>query len=182
MARYTRDSTPDHSDPWPPPDYASHAASGHNPPLAHRFWPWVAIGALIIILIVGLCMVMSIGLGTGGQTGTKGYVTPSPIGTPKGTPGLGTKPKPKAKPEVKVIKIDEGMFEVGPDVKPGRYKTSGMRPDGLICYWHTAKDMTDEKIKVQGVADKEGAQAYVTLNRGDWFKTSGCAPWVRQGD
>lgn len=169
--RYT---DPGDQTPWPDPESASHAVSGHHPPLRNQYWPWVVIGALVITLILGLCVVMNIGYGTKNQSGTQGYVTPSPIGTP----GQGN--RPKAKPEI--VKIDEGMWQVGPDVKPGRYKTSGMAPDGLICYWHTAKDTTDENIKVQGVADKEGAQAYVTLKRGEWFKTSGCAPWVRQDD
>jgi hypothetical protein len=137
------------------------------------------IGTLTFILLVGLCVVMGIGLGTGDQNGTTGYVTPSP------TPRPATKkasPKAKAVPEVKskVTKIDEGMFQVGKDVEPGRYKTSGMKEDALMCYWHTAKDTSTDQIEDQGVVDKVGAQAYVTLKRGKWFQTSGCETWVRQ--
>lgn len=169
----------DHHAPWPDPESEPHAVSGHHPPLRNQHWPWWVIGSLSLMLVVGLCVVMGIGLGTGNQNGTQGYVTPSANAQPKGTRAA---PKAKAVPQVKpkVTKIDEGTFQVGKDVEPGRYKTSGMRENALMCYWHTAKDTTTDKIEDQGVVDKVGTQAYVTLKRGKWFQTSGCDTWVRQ--
>lgn len=167
--------------PWPGPESASHAVSGHQPPIKRQYWPWWLIGGLIFLLLVGLCVVMGIGLGTGDQSGTTGYVTPSPSPRPKTTTKA---PKAKAIPQVnpKATKVDEGMFQVGKEVEPGRYKTSGMKEDALMCYWHTAKDTSTDKIVDQGVVDKTGAQSYVTLRKGEWFQTSGCETWVRQDE
>jgi hypothetical protein len=172
--RYTNPG--DHHAPWPDPESESHAVSGHHPPVRRQYWPWWVIGSLILMLIVGLCVVMGISLGTGHKDDTTGYVTPSPA--PRPTSKAASKAKSKAVPEVQ--KIDEGMFKVGTDVQPGRYKTPGMKEDALMCYWHTAKDTSTDKIEDQGVVDKVGAQAYVTLKKGKWFQTSGCETWVRQ--
>lgn len=176
--RYSDRVPDDHSDPWPPVSSASHAVSGHQPPVKRQYWPWWVIGTMIFLLFVGCAVVMGLTLGTGDKSDTTGYVTPSPSTKSK------TTTKAKAVPQVKpkATKIDEGMFQVGKQVEPGRYKTSGMRQDALMCYWHTAKDTSTNQIEDQGVVDKEGAQAYVTLKKGQWFQTSGCATWVRQDD
>lgn len=71
--------------------------------------------------------------------------------------------------------IREGTWEVGKDVKPGKYKTKGPVASAIpLCYWHV---MEDGQIMAQGVKDKVGAQGIVTLNKGETFETNGCEPW-----
>lgn len=71
--------------------------------------------------------------------------------------------------------IRPGTWEVGKDVKPGKYKTAGAtNPEIPLCYWHV---MEDGQIMAQGVKDQVGAQGIVTLTKGDLFETNGCEPW-----
>jgi len=71
--------------------------------------------------------------------------------------------------------IDEGTWEVGSDVKPGKYKTKGALPGAIpMCYWDVK---IGEEFKDQGVKDKAGEQGIVTLKKGQVFTTSGCEPW-----
>lgn len=67
----------------------------------------------------------------------------------------------------------DGMYEVGSDMKPGRYKTSGS-PD---CYY-AILNSTD----TSDIADNNlpGGPAFVTVREGQYFESRGCADWVRQ--
>lgn len=77
--------------------------------------------------------------------------------------------------------IGEGTWLVGKQVKPGRYVTRGAAPGPVpLCYWHTAKDTTDEHIVEQGVVDGPNEQGIANLKKGEYFQTSGCAPWEIQ--
>jgi hypothetical protein len=75
--------------------------------------------------------------------------------------------------------IGEGTWEVGVDVKPGKYKTAGAVQTGLgLCYWHTALDDSNTHIVAQGVVDKPNEPGRVTLKKGQFFRTTGCEPWI----
>ncbi|MDN6301249.1 MAG: hypothetical protein L0J68_13435, partial [Micrococcaceae bacterium] len=75
--------------------------------------------------------------------------------------------------------VGPGLYEVGVDVKAGKYKTSG--PDGtnpVGCYyaWMSSSeadaDIVDNNI-VSG-------QAVVTLRNGQFFEIDSCADFVKQ--
>jgi len=153
---------------WPPVEQ----------PKRRRTWPWVLIG-LVVLLVLGCA-----GLGAiiaGGGPSNNGI-----DGEPSGklsrhVAGSGPVAKPKPKAKAKAKTIGEGLWLVGEDVPAGRYKTSGARDESIpLCYWHVAKDDTDNTILVQGLNDKPGEQGRVTLKSGQYFKTSGCADWVKQ--
>jgi hypothetical protein len=75
--------------------------------------------------------------------------------------------------------IREGTWEVGTDVKPGKYKTPGPTRGPIpLCYWDVK---TGETFVDQGVKDKVGAQGIVNLKKGQVFTTNGCEPWVLDG-
>lgn len=80
----------------------------------------------------------------------------------------GVKPKAPAK----VTSIGDGTYEVGSDIKAGKYKSKG----GDWCYWARLKN--DE----QGVISNSispGPQV-VTIKSTDYaFETSGCAGWKK---
>lgn len=97
-----------------------------------------------------------------------------PAKTPTKTPTKAAKATKAQLP----TRVDEGTFRVGKDVAPGEYKTTGA--DGPLCYWHTAKDSSDDRIIDQGVTNGETEAGYVRLKDGQYFKTSGCNTWVRQ--
>lgn len=75
----------------------------------------------------------------------------------------------------------DGMWEVGKDIKAGRYKTRV--PDGSGCYWERDKDAegTVDSILANGYAEP-GTQAFVTVKATDKYVTSrNCGTWSWQG-
>jgi hypothetical protein len=88
---------------------------------------------------------------------------------------------PSIKPTKAIAKsgtVDEGIWEVGPDIAPGKYKTSGA-VEGIVtlCSW-TVK--SGSEIVAIEVVDKPTAQGVVTLKKGQTFETNGCKPWERR--
>ncbi|MET9801474.1 hypothetical protein [Streptomyces sp. NPDC006368] len=85
-----------------------------------------------------------------------------------------TPAKPKEEKKAAAIEGD-GDFEVGTDVKPGLYRTSGNK-DGL-CYWERAKDATGETDSILANDNVTGT-SYVTIKASDkLFKSSDCGDW-----
>jgi hypothetical protein len=133
-------------------------------------------------IILGLLTVAVLGL-CGAMIFTR---SDSPHGGPIIVPTTGpvqptTAPVEPSKAAVAKVSasIGEGTWEVGVDVKPGKYKTAGALQTGLgLCYWHTATDDTNLTIVAQGVVDKPNEPGRVTLKKGQFFKTTGCEPWV----
>ncbi|MFD7710709.1 hypothetical protein [Streptomyces sp. NPDC059786] len=69
----------------------------------------------------------------------------------------------------------DGTFEVGKDVKPGTYRTTG-NTDGM-CYWERAKDASGEMDSLIANDNVTGT-SYVTVVAGDkLFKSTDCEDW-----
>ncbi|MFF7974135.1 hypothetical protein [Streptomyces sp. NPDC007905] len=69
----------------------------------------------------------------------------------------------------------DGDFQVGPDVKPGTYRTTG-NTDGM-CYWERIKDASGETDS-RPANDNVTGTSYVTIKAGDTlFKSTGCHDW-----
>ena len=69
----------------------------------------------------------------------------------------------------------DGDFQVGSDVKPGTYRTTG-NSDGM-CYWERAKDAKGEMDSILA-NDNVSGTSYVTIKATDkLFKSSGCKDW-----
>ncbi|MEU2438200.1 hypothetical protein ABZ595_18690 [Streptomyces rubradiris] len=72
---------------------------------------------------------------------------------------------------------DGGIFEVGTDVAPGTYKSTG-NADGS-CSWERLKDAGDGTDSVLAHGNVTGT-AVVTLSASDrYFKTNDCGDWKR---
>jgi len=69
--------------------------------------------------------------------------------------------------------ITEGVWEVGSDIKPGRYRTEEAVTD---CYWAITRGGSngDDIIANDNVS---GGRPSVTLKRGQEFKSSRCGDW-----
>ncbi|MFF1448775.1 hypothetical protein ACFVYF_11570 [Streptomyces sp. NPDC058274] len=77
--------------------------------------------------------------------------------------------------EKKVAFRGDGSFEVGTDIKPGTYRTTG-NTDGM-CYWERAKNASGEVASLIA-NDNVSGTSYVTVKAGDkLFKSSGCKDW-----
>ncbi|MEU5701959.1 hypothetical protein [Streptomyces aurantiacus] len=69
----------------------------------------------------------------------------------------------------------DGDFEVGSDVQPGTYRTTGNTDD--LCYWERAKDASGEMDSILA-NDNVSGTSYVTILKSDnLFKSSGCKDW-----
>ncbi|MET7702337.1 hypothetical protein [Streptomyces sp. NPDC005485] len=75
----------------------------------------------------------------------------------------------------KVAFAGDGDFQVGSDVKPGTYRSSGNTDD--MCYWERSKDASGEPDSIIS-NDNVSGTSYVTIKASDkLFKSSGCKDW-----
>lgn len=148
----------------------------------------------LVAEIVGAVVLLSIGIGIGAGGGSEPVAAPAPTATRTVTepgpvetvevevPGPETTvtvtaqpPKPK---EPKGF--GEGMYLVGDDIKPGRYKTAGPADtDFPNCYWARLKGTTGSLDDIAANGNPEGP-SFVTIKSSDEaFETSGCKDWVK---
>jgi len=81
---------------------------------------------------------------------------------------------PAAEPDPNVI--DEGVWTVGDDIRPGRYRTDE-RVDS-DCYWSiTRSGSNGDDIIANDIPG--GGRPTVTLRKGQDFTTRGCGTWTR---
>lgn len=70
--------------------------------------------------------------------------------------------------------FDDGVYEVGSDIKPGTYKTTG---SGESCYY--AKLRSPDTTDIISNNNTEGP-AVVTVSKGQYFTSARCGEWKRQ--
>ncbi|GHB60616.1 hypothetical protein GCM10010377_59390 [Streptomyces viridiviolaceus] len=128
----------------------------------------VALGAVVGIVVIGAVSANG-GDGDGGS-GDKGSSASAQrqAGGEKDAGGAEATEK-------KAAFAGDGDFEVGSDVKPGTYRTSGNTDD--MCYWERAKDASGELDSLLA-NDNVSGTSYVTVKATDkLFKSSGCNDW-----
>ncbi|TVZ98066.1 hypothetical protein [Streptomyces sp. BK340] len=70
-----------------------------------------------------------------------------------------------------------GDYQVGSDIKPGTYRSSG-NTDGM-CYWERTKGASGDTDSVLA-NDNVAGTAVVTIRSTDaYFKTTGCGGWKK---
>ncbi|MFI6940246.1 hypothetical protein ACIBI4_13310 [Streptomyces sp. NPDC050418] len=146
-----------------------HGQPAHQPEPPRRNWfarhkVLTAIGAVVVVVAIGGA------LGSGGSDGSKESASTSSGSSDKGSGDA----KKADEPEVAIE--GDGDFEVGSDVKPGTYRTTG-NEDGL-CYWERLKDSKGELESILANDNVTGT-SYVTITAADkLFKTSDCQGWT----
>ena len=145
----------------------------------------VALGAVVGIVVIGVASATSGGDGDGGSGGSGDKGASASAGQKPGSSGSsadsadgsgGSGGSDSAEVADKVVAIEgDGDFQVGSDVKPGTYRTSGNTDD--MCYWERAKDASGE-IDSLLANDNVSGTSYVTILATDkLFKSSGCKDW-----
>ncbi|MET0416529.1 MAG: hypothetical protein ABW022_10970 [Actinoplanes sp.] len=87
----------------------------------------------------------------------------------------GAEKSPEAKTSPRPQTIREGQWEVGTDVKAGKYKTKGARDSIVVlCTWTIKKG---QEFVDGGTVSETDAQGVVTLKKGQTFETRGCQDW-----
>lgn len=82
-----------------------------------------------------------------------------------------------AEPPAPVAAIEEGIWEVGTDIKPGTYRTIDPVSD---CYWAIYRTGTNGGDIIANDTPS-GGRPSVTLRKGQDFKTQNCGSWKRVG-
>ncbi|MFE6551721.1 hypothetical protein ACFVHS_25425 [Streptomyces sp. NPDC057746] len=154
---------------------------------------WLTHGATALVaLIFGA----AIG-GNGESGGTADASGPAPAATVTKTAGapkpavtvtetaketVTAKPKPVKKSGPPSSFSGDGQYLVGEDIQAGTYRTAGPQKDSLIpnCYWERLKNASGEFGAIIANDNMQG-QGRVTVNKGEYFKTSGCQNWEKVG-
>lgn len=139
-----------------------------------RVWPPV-LGGLVVVVLVGWAVsaLPHTGAPTAASPRTV-YVTVPPVTVTVRVPV----PAVTTAAPVPVVEtrpadtVSEGTYEVGVDVAPGKYKTTG----GKSCYWARLRDTAARDIIGNGIGD---GPAVVTVRAGELFETARCAPWTK---
>ncbi|MFH8370838.1 hypothetical protein [Streptomyces sp. NPDC018031] len=143
---------------------------------SHKQQNWFArhklltgVGAVIAIAAIG-----GVAAGGGGDDDkdTKAKSSSSADQDPGKSSGGSGEEKKEQEPAF----AGDGTFQVGSDIKPGTYRTSGNDAlDG--CYWERAKDSSGEMESIIANDNVTGA-SYVTVKATDKiFKSNGCNDW-----
>jgi hypothetical protein len=131
----------------------------------------VALGAVVGIVVIGAVSANS------GDNGTDSDATSSDKGSSASAQAKsgGEKDTAKAAEEKKVAFEGNGEFQVGSDIKPGTYRTTG-NSDGM-CYWERTKDASGEMDSLLANDNVTGT-GYVMIKATDkLFKSSDCNDW-----
>ncbi|KOU55172.1 hypothetical protein ADK57_45490 [Streptomyces sp. MMG1533] len=137
----------------------------------------VALGAVVGVVVIGAVSANAGNAGNGGNDSGSGKSGKGSSASAQSKP-RGEKAKDAGTTEVaekKVAFSGDGDFEVGTDVKPGTYRTTG-NSDGM-CYWERAKDASGEMDSLLANDNVTGT-SYVTVKATDkLFKSSDCNDW-----
>jgi hypothetical protein len=136
----------------------------------------IALGAVVGVVVIGAVSANAGNNGDGGS-GDKGKDTSASAERESGKKAnANTGGKTGAgKAEKKAAFKGDGDFQVGTDVKPGTYRTTGNTDD--MCYWERAKDASGELDSLIA-NDNVSGTSYVTILASDkLFKSSGCKDW-----
>ncbi|NJP46246.1 hypothetical protein [Actinacidiphila epipremni] len=118
-----------------------------------------------------------------GSSGSGGSASTAPSSAPASAPAsAGDKKKedkPADKPAAKPAFKGDGTFEVGKDLQPGTYRTTG-NSDGM-CYWERDKDAKGDTDSILA-NDTVAGSSYVTIKPTDKiFTSTDCKDWFPAG-
>ncbi|WAZ22232.1 hypothetical protein STRCI_003468 [Streptomyces cinnabarinus] len=132
----------------------------------------ITLGAVVGIVVIGA---VSANAGSGSDSsGNNSTGKGSSVSTDRGTDGK-KKSDTADVAEKKVAFAGDGDFQVGSDIKPGTYRTTG-NTDGM-CYWERAKDASGEMDSLLANDNVTGT-SYVTVKGTDkLFTSSDCNDW-----
>ncbi|MER6343404.1 hypothetical protein ACWC10_02975 [Streptomyces sp. NPDC001595] len=129
----------------------------------------VVLGAVVGVVVIG-----AVSANGGGDDGKSSGDKGSSASADRKS-GAGEDSGAEAAAEKKVAFEGDGDFQVGSDIKPGTYRTTGNTDD--MCYWERAKDASGEMDSLLA-NDNVSGTSYVTIKDTDKiFKSSGCNDW-----
>ncbi|MEU9173300.1 hypothetical protein AB0D34_36975 [Streptomyces sp. NPDC048420] len=138
----------------------------------------IALGAVVGVVVIGVVSANAGDNGGSGDSDTASSGGKSSSASAERESGGKKGSQDAGKVEVaekKAAFSGDGDFQVGSDVKPGTYRTTG-NSDGM-CYWERAKDASGEMDSLLANDNVTGT-GYVTVKATDkLFKSSDCNDW-----
>ncbi|WP_406352774.1 hypothetical protein [Streptomyces sp. NBC_00658] len=134
----------------------------------------IALGAVVGIVVIGAVSANAGGNSDSGS-GDKSKDSSASAKGESGKPDDAKSDEAEQAAEKKIAFKGEGDYEVGTDIKPGTYRTTGNTDD--MCYWERAKDASGEVDSLLA-NDNVSGTSYVTIAASDkLFTSSGCKDW-----
>ncbi|MET8447815.1 hypothetical protein [Streptomyces sp. NPDC005209] len=132
------------------------------------------LGAVVGVIVIGAVSANAGGSDKGDDSGSHSGGKGSSASAEHRSGGKKGANRPEAAAK-KAAFDGDGDFQVGKDVEPGTYRTSGNTDD--MCYWERAKDASGETDSLLANDNVTGT-SYVTVKATDkLFKSSGCKGW-----
>lgn len=137
-----------------------------------------ALAALSVIIVLTGC-------GTSSTQGTKTFVTDDTTGQTSSTATVNPAdeeltpdhPEKRAKAKKKAVPgfNGDGTYEVGADIKPGKYISGGE-----LCYWARLKGLSGEFGDIIANGNGPGRQIVIIRKSDKAFETQRCNRWVKK--
>ena len=138
----------------------------------------IALGAVVGVVVIGAVSANG-GSGSGSGDGKASGGDQGSSAPADRESGTERDSGAEAAAEKKVAFEGDGDFQVGSDIKPGTYRTTGNTDD--MCYWERAKDASGEMDSLLA-NDNVSGTGYVTVKATDkLFTSSGCNDWEAVG-
>ena len=136
-------------------------------------WPWILglIGTFLLGLIIGLAS------NPNANKSNAGDATASAPASGGAAPSQAA--PPPQQPAGPATTMGNGTYQVGVDVQPGQYKTSGPKGN-LPCYWARRKDDSGSFDAIVANGNPEGPTS-LTINQGEFLELSGDCDWAKVG-
>jgi hypothetical protein len=164
-----------------------------GPPPKKKVKPlWIVLavlGGVVVLCLFGSVLVAAVGGDDSTKTATSDATTQAATDMPEATDSETTEPEspspsptPKrTKPAGPAASFGDGQWLVGRDIKAGTYRTAGPEDNGVgLCYWERAKNASGEFDAIIANGDPTGP-ANLTVNDGEYVKSTGCQTWHRTG-
>ncbi|MEV7614007.1 hypothetical protein [Streptomyces sp. NPDC089799] len=134
------------------------------------------IGTALALVALSACSDTDTGADKDKDKGKAASSKPADPGT-GGTAGTGGKsPEKKEEPKKAVAFKGNGTFEVGKDLKPGTYRTTG-NGSTAGCYWELTKDSSGEADSIIANDNVTGASYMTVKAPAKILKSSDCKDW-----
>ena len=192
-------SRPSANDPWSvqiptqrnaPPGLPAQAP---KPPKNPRRWPW-GVGGLAVGLLVGGAIASATVPSTAVTAAASAPARTVTVTAPPPPPRTITVTVPAPPPETVTVEaprstaagpsgplttFGEGTWEVGVDIAPGKYKTTGST--GISCYYARLKQNDGSLHDIIDNNIQDGPVTVVIKSSDGYFETRGCEDWVKAG-
>lgn len=163
---------PRHEGQYPPP-WTQERTNPPEPPAKPKSKRrWVIVGSIAAAIIV-----LSI---AAANTTPEGTQSTAPAVSPVPAAPASAEPPPSV-PAGPATEIKDGVYQVGQDMAPGRYKTEGPGTTSFapFCYYQRAKDDSAELTSIIANNNLQGPGS-VTVKDGEFFTATGGCTWTKQ--